>query len=205
MSETRNKGARSKGRPPSIDRVAALDAAVLTFWKKGYEGASLTDLTDAMHLSRPSLYSTFGDKAALFDAGLLRFAQTIGSAPMAAFEAAPDIAQAVRAFLKTSAEGNTTDGHPRGCLIACCASAAAETDPHVRERLQALLAGTEERLEQRFRSETDLPTSPTPAERAALMLDFMNAQAIRARAGASRAELLDGLNMRVQAVLVGAS
>ena len=80
-----------KGRPPSIDLVAALDAAVLTFWEKGYEGASLTDLTQSMKISRPSLYSGFGDKAKLFDAALIRYAQTIASAPMIAFEAEPDI------------------------------------------------------------------------------------------------------------------
>lgn len=203
MSETKREGPRTKGRPPTIDRVAALDAAILTFWEKGYEGASLTDLTDAMQLSRPSLYSAFGDKAALFDAGLVRFAETIGGAPMAAFEAAPDIEQAVRAFLKASAEGNTEKGRPTGCLIACCAPAAAGTDRDVRERLRALQTGTLERLERRLRSETGLPASPTPAERASLMLDFINAQAIRARAGASRAELIAGLEPRVKAVLAG--
>jgi AcrR family transcriptional regulator len=201
MSEINSGEPRTKGRPPSIDRVAALDAAVLTFWEKGYDGTSLTDLTDAMKLSRPSLYSAFGDKAKLFDAALLRYAQTIGSAAMVAFQAEPHIERAVRTFLRISAEGNTARGLPSGCLIGCCAPAAAESDSDVRQRLDGLLSATESHLAQRFAAEPGLPSVPVPMARAAMMLDFLNAQAIRARAGASRADLMEGLNTRVQAVL----
>lgn len=201
MSEKNLREPRTKGRPPSIDRVAALDAAVLTFWEKGYDGTSLTDLTDAMKLSRPSLYSAFGDKAKLFDAALLRYAQTIGSAAMVAFQAEPDIETAVRTFLRISAEGNTASGLPSGCLIGCCAPAAAESNSDVRQRLGGLLSATESHLAQRFAAEPSLPLVPVPLARAAMMLDFLNAQAIRARAGASRADLMAGLNTRVQAVL----
>jgi AcrR family transcriptional regulator len=140
MSETNPLILRSKGRPPSIEGVAVLDAAVLTFWEKGYEGASLTDLTQAMKISRPSLYSKFGDKAKLFDAALIRYAQTIGSVSIISFESEPDISKAMRAFLSAAAKGNTSQGHPRGCLIGCCAPAAAETDPNIRERLEQLLS-----------------------------------------------------------------
>ena len=179
-----------KGRPPSIDLVAALDAAVLTFWEKGYEGASLTDLTQSMKISRPSLYSGFGDKAKLF-----------ASVPMIAFEAEPEISKAVRAFLSASAKGNTIADHPSGCLIGCCAPAAAETDPNIRHRLEHLLAATQNRLIVRFTFETELPAHLSHRDRATMMLDFMNGQAIRARAGAIEADLLEDLDIRVQSVL----
>lgn len=205
MNHTPSETPRGKGRPPTIDRVAALDAAMLTFWEKGYEGASLTDLTVAMQLSRPSLYATFGDKAALFEAGLIRYSETIGSAPIAAFEGEPDIALAVRAFLTVSAEGCTVEGQPAGCLFACCAATAAGTDETVRDLLAELLSATQVRLEGRFLLETGLAAAPKPAERAALMIDFMNAQAIRARAGATRADLLAGIDARVEAVMEGTS
>jgi AcrR family transcriptional regulator len=201
MTETNSPPSRTKGRPPSIDRLAALDAAVLTFWEKGYEGASLTDLTNAMNVSRPSLYSGFGDKAKLFDAALMRYAQTIGSAPMAAFEIEPNIAKAVLAFLSVSVQGNTMVGHPHGCLIGCCAATAAEVDSAVRERLRQLLSGTQSRLVERFEAETGLSTHQSSNERAGMMLDFMNGQAIRARAGATQADLNEGLGARVHAVL----
>ena len=201
MSGTNKTTPPIKGRPPSIDLVAALDAAVLTFWEKGYEGASLTDLTQAMQISRPSLYSGFGDKAKLFDAALIRYAQTIGSAPMIAFQSEPDISKAVRAFLSVAARGNTTADHPRGCLIGCCAPVAAETYPSIRERLEQLLSKIQNRLVDRFDSETELPANLSPRDRATMMLDFMNAQAIRARAGATLLDLLEDLEMRAQSVL----
>jgi AcrR family transcriptional regulator len=201
MIETNTPTLRSRGRPPSINRVAALDAAVLTFWEKGYEGASLTDLTQAMKISRPSLYSGFGDKAKLFDEALIRYAQTIGNASMRAFEAEPDIGKAVRDFLSVSAKGNTLEGHPRGCLIGCCAPAAAETDLGIRERLEQLLSATQNHLVDRFDSETGLPDNLLSRDRATMMLDFMNAQAIRARAGATLIDLLEDLEMRTQSVL----
>jgi AcrR family transcriptional regulator len=52
------------GRPISFDRNAALEAAMLLFWERGYEGTSMADLAQAMSLSPSSIYAAFGDKHA---------------------------------------------------------------------------------------------------------------------------------------------
>src|SRR5258707_13699013 len=62
-----------RGRPRAFDPDAALDRAMHVFWAKGYEGASLSDLTRAMRINRPSLYLAFGNKEQLFRTVLDRY------------------------------------------------------------------------------------------------------------------------------------
>src|ERR1035438_3896735 len=62
------------GRPREFDTDAGLEKAMRLFWAKGYEGTSVADLTEALGISRPSLYAAFGDKQSLFRAALERYA-----------------------------------------------------------------------------------------------------------------------------------
>ena len=83
------------GRPRAFDADAALDAALAVFWRNGYEGASLTDLTAAMGINRPSLYAAFGNKQSLFRRVMDRYAER-GRALVEACEAEPT----ARAFVE---------------------------------------------------------------------------------------------------------
>src|SRR5882762_10738972 len=74
------------GRPRCFCEEEALERAMRVFWEKGYEGASLGDLTEAMGINRPSLYATFGDKQALFFRAMERYASGPGSYLSAALE-----------------------------------------------------------------------------------------------------------------------
>ncbi|MET0886036.1 MAG: helix-turn-helix domain-containing protein, partial [Mycetocola sp.] len=65
----------ASGRPRGFEADLALDAAVDVFWRRGYDGASLSELTAAMGINRPSLYAAFGDKAQLFQSALHRYVE----------------------------------------------------------------------------------------------------------------------------------
>ena len=69
----RKENAAIPGRPRAFDMEKALDRAMLIFWRKGYLGTSLSDLTDAMGINRPSLYAAFGNKESLFRKALARY------------------------------------------------------------------------------------------------------------------------------------
>jgi len=196
---------KKRGRPVSFDADAALDAAVEVFWQKGFEGASMHDLTHAMGINKPSLYSAFGDKKSLFMHSLDRYSHSLGSKPMQAFLAEPDINEAVMKFLTVSLELQARPGDcAKGCLIASCGVASAELNLEVRGKIHEILEKSQMFLEQRFLSEIEnrkLPPEFPHTERAILLLDMMQAQAYRARAGIRRAVLSSQIPFRVEAVL----
>src|SRR5206468_3156330 len=69
---------KMRGRPREFDADKALDQALRIFWKHGYEGASLPELTRAMGINRPSMYAAFGNKEALFRKAVERYMQMAG-------------------------------------------------------------------------------------------------------------------------------
>src|SRR2546425_106227 len=104
------------GRPRAFDTDRALDRALRVFWQKGYEGTSLSDLTRAMDINRPSLYAAFGNKAALFRKVLDRYAEGPASYVREALNE-PTARAVVERLLRGAARLQTDPRNPRGCLI----------------------------------------------------------------------------------------
>ena len=177
------------GRPRAFEPEAALDAAVDTFWRHGYESTGLTELTEAMGISRPALYRAFGDKAQLFRAALERYIER----NMGYVEAALDMPSARRvaeAFLIGNAKAVTTPGRPPGCL-SVQAMVTHETDAF------SLLAENrkviQERLAARFQqaiSDGDLPPDEDPEDLARFLITLTTGFAIRAADGEPRDALV---------------
>src|SRR6266851_36658 len=154
-----DKSARSKGRPRAFDVDRALDRALHLFWRKGYEGTSLSDLTTAMGINRPSLYAAFGNKEALFRKALDRYAD--GPAAYV-YEALDEpTARAVAARLLHGAVDLLTDPRtPPGCLLVQGALACGDAAESIRRELVARRAAGEAALRQRFEralADGDLP------------------------------------------------
>ncbi|MBB3113726.1 TetR/AcrR family transcriptional repressor of nem operon [Paenibacillus phyllosphaerae] len=114
-------------RPREFDEHQALTAAMQVFWEKGYEATSLSDLTSAMGIQRPSLYSTFGDKESLFQAALSLYAERSLAFIQKKLESAPSAKAAVLLYLQGVV--SSADGHrpELGCL---CVNTMVELAPH---------------------------------------------------------------------------
>jgi AcrR family transcriptional regulator len=190
-----------KGRPREFDIDTALDRALKVFWRKGYEGASLPDLTRAMGINRPSLYAAFGNKEALFRKVLDRYAE----GPAAYVRAALDepTARAVAERLLGGAVDLLTDPrNPRGCLMVQGALACGEAAESVRRELVSRRVEGEVAVRQRFEralAEGDLPADSDPADLARYVVTVIRGMAVQAAGGASREELRRVVEMALRA------
>lgn len=182
----------TRGRPREFDVDTALDKAIEVFWRQGYEGTSLTDLTDAMGINRPSLYSAFGNKEDTFKRAVDRYA-VIDMAYVETALAAPTALEVARRYLRENAIAVTTPGKPAGCLsIQGGLSASPEDDRVVRYLAERRAAG-EARFAERFAraiAEGDLPRSESAPELAKYLSTVSAGLAVQAAAGATRDDLL---------------
>jgi AcrR family transcriptional regulator len=117
------------GHPKGLDTTAALDAAIRVFWEKGYEGATLRDLTDAMRINRSSMWAAFGNKEELFKQAFGRYIDTYQGYMREALEK-PTIREVIESSLRGTVDFLATPGNPRGCLSVHGALAVGdEADP----------------------------------------------------------------------------
>jgi AcrR family transcriptional regulator len=180
-----------KGRPREFDTDKALDAALDVFWRKGYEGASLLDLTKAMRINRPSLYAAFGNKEQLFRRVIERYVEGPAACMLKALEEPTARAVAER-LLSASLEVVADPHHPRGCLLVQGALACGETGDCVRQELLARRQANEAAIRKRFeraQAEGDLPPGSEPADLACFIVTVLRGMAVQAAGGASRQEL----------------
>ncbi|MEG3181316.1 TetR/AcrR family transcriptional regulator [Sphingomonas sp. LT1P40] len=181
----------AKGRPREFCVDAALAAALNVFWSKGYEGASLNDLTEAMGITRPSLYAAFGNKEALFRKALDLY-QEEKLCYIGASLDQPTAREVARHLLCGSLANQTSSCEPHGCLgvissVAC--GAEAESIRHeVLERGKVARAALVERLE-RAKAEGDLPATADVEGLTSFLYAIVQGMAVQAGAGATREDL----------------
>jgi len=181
--------AAQPGRPRAFDPAAALDRAMRVFWAKGYEGASLSQLTRAMRINRPSLYAAFGNKEQLFRKVLDRYLD----GPVAWFGKALAAAKArdvVEQIFLGTAKMAEDPRIPTGCLLVqgalACGTASARKEVAARRRAAEVALCC--RL-QRAKREGDLPKSAQPADLAHYVMTIVRGMAVQSAGGASRDQL----------------
>jgi TetR/AcrR family transcriptional repressor of nem operon len=114
-------------RPREFEEAAALDAAILCFWARGYEATSIRDLTRHMGITGASLYNAFGDKRSLYQRALDHYVEHGSVERVSRLEADMAPRQAIAAFFDEIIERSLGDPQRKGCLLV---NAAVEVAPH---------------------------------------------------------------------------
>jgi len=179
------------GRPRGFDTDAALDAAMRVFWQKGYEGATLKNLTDAMRINRSSMWAAFGNKEELFKKAFERYVNTYQGFIREAFEK-PTVREVIESSLRTTVDFLSTPGNPKGCLSLNAALAVGDEAESVK---QWLLQGKKHReLIARKRFEQGKKSGELSPETDSVALarylgTLLQGLCIQAAGGATKAEL----------------
>lgn len=180
-----------KGRPREFCVDSALAAALRVFWSKGYEGASITDLTEAMGITRPSLYAAFGNKESLFRKALDLYEREkmdyVGIAL-----AKPTAREVAETMMRGALANQTSSCEPRGCLgvitSVACGQEAESIRLEVLERGQLAKRALIDRLE-RARAEGDLPAHIDVEGLTGYLYAILQGMAVQAGSGATREDL----------------
>jgi AcrR family transcriptional regulator len=189
------------GRPRAFDPDRALDRALEVFWRQGYEGASLANLTEAMGITRTSMYAAFGNKEDVFRMALARY--TSGPASYVDKGLHQATARAVAEHILDGAvQATTTPDRPPGCLGVQGALATGAPGQAARDALIEWRTNGEDKIRERFiraRSEGDLPPGADPATLARYIATVAYGIAVQAATGVPR----EALHQLVETALRG--
>ncbi|WP_342241904.1 TetR/AcrR family transcriptional regulator [Inquilinus sp. OTU3971] len=174
------------GRPWSFDRDRAVETAMRLFWRHGYEGVSVGDLTKAIGIAPPSLYSAFGSKAGLYQEALNRYEESLGSLDMTPVASAATLAEAVRRLLEAAVRAVTDPDRERSCMVSSGMITCHPEHAALARDLAARRDAMRERIAQALRPFADTEEVRRLARHLAAVMQGIS---IQARDGATPAEL----------------
>ncbi len=186
-----DKAAKPRGRPLAFNQEEALDKALKVFWARGYEGASMAELTEALGINKPSIYAAFGNKEELFRKALTRYtsgpAAFVGEAMIE-----PSASLVVENFLMQAVEFFCDKSTPSGCMIVQGALTCGQSSSAIQQELMAYRSGIETMLTKRFelaKIQGDLPPSMNTKQLAKYIATIHQGMSVQATSGATREEL----------------
>jgi AcrR family transcriptional regulator len=188
------------GRPRRFCEETALDAAMRVFWEKSYEGTSITDLTEAMGINRPSLYAAFGDKQQLFFKAMGRYVEG-PAAYLGAALAEPTARGVIEALLRGSLKMLSDPRNPRGCMSIQSALACGTDSESVKNALLEWRKQGEAAVRKRMKraqAEGDLPKDVNTDDLTRYVAMLLNGLGVQAANGASKAEMTRVVEMALR-------
>lgn len=188
---------RGRGRPLSYDRESALHAAMRVFWKLGFDGTSYPDLTLATGMSKPTLYTAFGDKISLFREAALAYSTFIAKAYDDALEL-PNARDAVDAYLRLARGLESRPGEPIICFLVQGALTGSADTESLRAELNVFRRKATLKLQRRLeraKREGDLPEVLEPSVFAEFVTALTVGLSVQAVSGSNKAKLADVVSM----------
>ena len=179
------------GRPINFDKDAALEAAMLLFWERGFEGTSMADLTQAMGLSPSSIYAAFGDKHALFALAAKRYLENPAQYAARAL-AEPTLKGVVRALFENTVEFLTTPGHPPTCMSLAGAMGCSVNATPAKQRMTEIRKQNEAAIKSRLvkaRKSGEFPKEINVDDYTRYLSTVLAGLSIQAANGSTKAEL----------------
>jgi AcrR family transcriptional regulator len=179
------------GRPRAFDLDHALDQALMVFWRRGYENASVAELTHAMGINPPSLYSAFGNKEGLFRKALERYL-AVRTRFWDEALTEPTARGMIEHLLRGSVDFLTDACNPPGCLLVRGTTACSDMAQDIHRELIAKRKQGENMVWQRLReaqASGELPSDIDPCGFAGYIATILEGLSIHAAGGATREEL----------------
>ncbi|ONI75845.1 hypothetical protein BWI15_08530 [Kribbella sp. ALI-6-A] len=196
-----------RGRPREFDADQALDRATDVFWRQGYDGTSITDLTASIGINAPSLYAAFGNKRQIFDRVMDRYMQTrlVRRAQALSLD---DPVEASRKYLQGVVLDATMPDHPKGCLMVGGALVCSDANRDVADQLAGLRKDVRKDLQRLFARAIKagrLPANADPASLGAYVAAVAQGISVDASDGASRQSLMKIVEVALSALPTSAT
>lgn len=187
-----DKSSRTRGRPKTFDRALALSAATELFWRHGYDGTSINDLTGAIGCTPPTLYALFGSKQSLYREVLQEYERRGDATRAPKLAASKTVYQAIETVLRLSAEHFSQPGKPLGCLLTTasqyCAAENIDIERMLTEKRKESLNALAHMM-RHARDSGELPQDAAPEALARFYLAIVQGMSVQAKDGAGREEL----------------
>ena len=182
---------RPRGRPSNFNHEEALEKALRVFWSRGYEGTSMSELTETLGINKPSIYAAFGNKEELFRKALTRYvtgpAAFVGEAMQQ-----PTARQAVEKFLLQAVDFFSDQSTPNGCMIVQAALTGGQGSSAIQQELIGYRNSIETSFRERFdlaKEQGDLPPNVNTKQLAKYIATIHQGMSVQATSGATREEL----------------
>ena len=184
---------KSRGRPKKFDYDLACSQALELFWTRGYEGTSISDLSEALNMNRPSMYASFGNKETLFNITLSSYLQNqLGFVDIAIKK--PTLSEVLDAFFIGQIDLLTRHEEPRGCLLVQAAASCSEESEPIKDLLIQQRKAVETKLRKRIQLaqlKKDFPTKQSPSVLAKSIMVIYEGISIQAASGSAKKELVN--------------